>query len=294
MTHCKKEAFLMYILTFDIEEWFHILDNASTRTEEQWSRYEKRLARNMELIFELLGRNKQKATFFCLGWVAREYPHIIRRIHEQGYEIASHSDLHQLACVQSRREFSEDLIRSIRSIEDVIGEKVRAYRAPGFSLKEKNMWAFDILIENGIEIDCSVAPSSRSHGGFPSFGHVKPVWVEVNGMRLKEFPLNFCNMAGRNMTFSGGSYFRLLPYGLIHEMMHRSDYVIAYFHPKDFDKDQPVIAELSAIRKFKYYYGLRWTFKKLERLITDFEFIDLRTAVERYDWRNCAVQRLSP
>jgi polysaccharide deacetylase family protein (PEP-CTERM system associated) len=283
----------MYILTFDIEEWFHILDNESTRTEEQWSCYERRLDQNMELIFELLGRNKQKATFFCLGWVAREYPHIIRRIHEHGYEIATHSYSHQLACDQNRKEFSDDVRRSIGSIEEITGEKVKAYRAPGFSFKEKNKWVFEVLAENGIEIDCSVAPSSNSHGGFPSFRHVKPVWVEMNGMRLKEFPLNFYRMAGRNITFSGGSYFRFLPYGMIYRMMQRSDYVIAYFHPKDLDKDQPVIEGLSAIRKFKYYYGLSWTLKKLERLITDFEFTDLRTAVERYDWRHCAVQKLS-
>ncbi|MEJ2527995.1 MAG: polysaccharide deacetylase family protein, partial [Sulfurovaceae bacterium] len=95
----------MNILTFDIEEWFHIMDNDSTRTEVQWVRYERRLDANMERIFELLERKQQKATFFCLGWIAREYPHIIRRIHEQGYEIASHSDMHQLAYEQSRDEF---------------------------------------------------------------------------------------------------------------------------------------------------------------------------------------------
>lgn len=274
----------MNILTFDIEEWFHILDNDSTKTEAEWSGYEKRLDQNMERLFELLERKNQKATFFCLGWVAREYPHIIRCIHEKGYEIATHSDKHQLAYEQSRGEFTEDLKRSIESIEQITGEKVRAYRAPGFSLKEENKWVFEVLAENGIEIDCSVFPSARSHGGFASFGHAEPAIVEMNGIQLKEFPINLYEVAGRNMIFSGGGYFRLLPYWMIKLMMKRSDYVMTYFHPRDFDPDQPMIEELSAIRKFKSYYGLGSAFDKLEKLISDFEFIDLNEAVGRVEW----------
>ena len=35
------------------------------------------------------------------------------------------------------------------------GKKIRAYRAPGFSIKEYNRWVFPILVEQGIEVDCS-------------------------------------------------------------------------------------------------------------------------------------------
>ena len=69
----------MNILTFDIEEWFHILDNASTRTEADWSRYESRIHRNMDRIFQLLDETNSRATFFCLGWVADKHPDVIRR-----------------------------------------------------------------------------------------------------------------------------------------------------------------------------------------------------------------------
>ena len=41
----------MNILTFDIEDWFHILDNPDTRGEEQWSNFESRIERNMDTIF---------------------------------------------------------------------------------------------------------------------------------------------------------------------------------------------------------------------------------------------------
>ena len=68
----------MNILTFDIEEWFHILDNDSTKTHKQWDNYEKRIHFNMDKILNLLDKNKLKATFFIVGWIAQKYPEIVR------------------------------------------------------------------------------------------------------------------------------------------------------------------------------------------------------------------------
>jgi len=71
---------------------------------------------------------------------------------------------------------------------------------------------------------------------------------------------------------------------LIKQMMHKSDYVMTYFHPRDFDKKQPVIESLSLGRRFKSYYGLGSAFSKLEKLIDDFEFIDIREANKHINW----------
>lgn len=274
----------MNILTFDIEEWFHILDNDSTKTEKEWSNYEYRLDANMDRIFNLLIEKNQKATFFCLGWVAKEFPHILKKIDDLGFEIATHSNRHQLAYEQSKKEFINDLDSSIKRIEDVIGKKVISYRAPGFSIKSDNKWVFEELVKHGIEVDCSIFPAKRAHGGFEEYGYANPSIIDINGYQLKEFPINLYNILSKDIIFSGGGYFRLLPYWLIKTMMKNSDYVMTYFHPRDFDKEQPIIKELSLVRKFKSYYGLGSAFKKLERLITDFEFIDLNEAVENIDW----------
>lgn len=279
----------MNILTFDVEEWFHILDNDSTRSEKEWSKFEYRLEANLDRIFSLLDEHNQKATFFCLGWVAEEFPQLIRRIHESGYEIASHSYRHQLAYEQSHHEFRHDLENSINSLEDITGSKVRSYRAPGFSLKNSNSWVFDILIECGIEIDCSVFPAKRAHGGFEQFGHAEPSIVRRNDHQIKEFPINVYTLSGNSLVFSGGGYFRVLPYWVIKGMMRHSSYVMTYFHPRDFDPGQPMIKDLSSMRKFKSYYGLGNAFRKLERLITDFEFLDLQEADSRVDWHKAKI-----
>ena len=70
----------MKILTFDIEDWFHILNNDSTRWPNQWSNFESRLEMNFDLIMNLLDDNNTKATFFILGWIAEKYPSIVKQI----------------------------------------------------------------------------------------------------------------------------------------------------------------------------------------------------------------------
>jgi len=280
----------MKILTFDIEEWFHILDNDATKTEAEWEGFESRIHGNMDKIHGMLGH--QKATFFCLGWVARKFPEVLKEIDRRGHEIATHSDLHQLAYEQNRQTFEQDLERSIKSIEDVIGKKVRAYRAPGFSLMEQNKWVFEVLMKNGIEIDASIFPAERSHGGFAQFGHAEPCWIDIDGMRMKEFPINLSSFAGKNLIFSGGGYFRLFPYPLLDLMTKNSDYVMTYFHPRDFDAEQPMVPGLNFIRKFKSYYGLKGCLSKLDKLIKKHEFVDIRTAEASIDWEKAKVVKL--
>ncbi len=277
----------MKILTFDIEEWFHILDNDATKTEAEWEGFESRIHGNMDKIHEMLG--DQKATFFCLGWVARKYPEVLKDIDRRGHEIATHSDLHQLAYEQNRQTFEQDLERSIKSIEDIIGKKVRAYRAPGFSFMEQNKWVFEVLMKNGIEIDASIFPAERSHGGFAKFGHAEPCWIDIDGMRMKEFPINLSSFSGKNLIFSGGGYFRLFPYPLLDFMTKNSDYVMTYFHPRDFDAEQPMVPGLNFVRKFKSYYGLKGCLSKLDKLIKKHDFVDIRTAEASIDWEKAKV-----
>jgi polysaccharide deacetylase family protein (PEP-CTERM system associated) len=282
----------MNILTFDIEEWFHLLDHPGTQTEDDWAKFPIRIHENMDRIMEMLAENKQSATFFCLGWVARKYPEIIRQISDAGYEIATHSDLHQLAYQQNRNQFSEDLSRSIQSLESLTGKKIRAYRAPGFSLKEENKWVFDELLSNGIEMDCSIFPAKRAHGGFENFGQQEPCWVEMNGVRLKEFPINVSSLANFPLIFSGGGYFRLFPTFMLDQLWKNQSYVMTYFHPRDFDAGQPMIEDLSFLRKFKSYYGLSSAMGKLEFLIKKYPFIDLATAEQEIDWEKARVVSL--
>lgn len=279
----------MNILTFDVEEWFHILDNESTKTADTWNNYECRIHKNVERILDLLNRHDQIATFFCLGWIVDEYPDVIKQIVRNGHNVGSHSCMHQLAYEQSPEEFGRDLERSIKTLEDVSGQKVNTFRVPGFSITENTKWAFEILVAQGIEFDCSVFPARRGHGGMPSYREGVPSIIRYNGIELKELPISYATVFDRPVVFSGGGYFRLCPYTLIKHWTKKSNYVMSYLHPRDFDPDQPVIRDLSLIRKFKSYVGVGRAAAKLERWLSDFEFIDVETAVERIDWAQVPV-----
>lgn len=282
----------MNILTFDIEEWFHILDNKSTKTQKEWCNYESRIHLNMDKIFEFLDSYQLKATFFVVGWIAEQYPEIIRKIHATGNEIGSHTNMHQLLYEQSRREASDDLKKSIHVIQSITGQKVKSFRAPGFSVTEKNKWVFEILIENGITHDCSIFPAGRAHGGFPSYENAKPSLLSFNGVYLKEFPINTASIFNSKWIFSGGGYFRITPYPVIKYYTMNSNYVMTYFHPRDFDPYQPRIKELSPYRKFKTYVGLNKCMDKLERWVSEFDFIDLKEADLLIDWERAPIIKI--
>lgn len=282
----------MNILTFDIEEWFHILDNDSTKSEKNWINYESRIHKNMEKIFDILESTNTKASFFVLGWIAEKYPEIIRSILDKGFEIGSHSTMHQLVYQQDKNHFKTDVDRSIKTLEDISGKKVKMFRAPGFSIKENNKWAFEVLYELGIEIDSSIFPAKRSHGGLPSYGASEPSILQYNGVQLKEFPINTKTILGKKIIYSGGGYFRLAPYSILNKWSKKDDYIMSYFHPRDFDSSQPIIESLSFTRKFKSYVGLKNSETKLKKWLTDFDFTDIESANKKINWDKAKIVNL--
>lgn len=282
----------MNILTFDIEEWFHILDNDITNSVDKWSSFESRIHKNMETIHMILSENNISATFFVVGWIAEKYPKLIKEISELGYEVGSHTHLHQLIYNQTPQIFKNDVEKSIKTIEDLTGNKVCSFRAPGFSITENNKWAFEVLFKLGIRRDSSIFPAGRNHGGFPSYKDSNPSILEYNNVSIKEFPINTHKILGFPIIFSGGGYFRLLPYSLIKFLSRNSKYVMTYFHPRDFDYDQPMIPGLSLKRKFQCYIGLKSCKKKLNKWLKDFDFIDLKNAENLIDWKNVNTIKL--
>ena len=282
----------MKILTFDIEDWFHILHKYPDDILDRWDNYEVRIHKGMDKIFKVLLDNNITATFFVLGYIARKHPEIIKKIHTLGFEVAAHSDMHKVAYHQSRVEFKEDLSNCIYSIEDIIAEKVVSYRAPGFSIKLQNIWAFEVLKELGIEYDSSIFPAVREDGGFENFSESRPSIIQYNGISIKEFPMSVNTFMGNKFTATGGGYFRFFPYRLIKKIVRESNYTMTYFHPRDFDPKQPMLDDLSFKRKFKSYYNLENSYIKLKQLIYDFDFIDMREAVNKIDWNNVPVVNL--
>ena len=178
-------------------------------------------------------------------------------------------------------------------LEDITGTKVECFRAPGFSIRESEGWAFEILSDLGIKYDCSVFPAQHAHGGMPSYPKAAPGLIEYQGVQMKEFPVGFKTLAGKHIVFSGGGYFRLFPYPLIKKWSKESsDYMMSYIHPRDLDAGQPMIQSLPLARKFKSYVGLSGAEGKLRKWLIDFDLVDVETASSQIDWASVPVVKL--
>ena len=67
---------------------------------------------------------------------------------------------------------------------------------------------------------------------------------------------------------------------------------MTYFHPRDFDSEQPIVPGLSLPRRFKSYVGIKNCKPKLERWLNDFDFIDLNQADQSINWDKVPVVKL--
>ena len=125
----------MRLLTFDLEDWYHILDHPETERPEQWISFPSRIERNTERILNWLRERKVRSTWFVLGWVAERYPELVRRIAAE-HDIAAHGYAHQLVYRSDRESFREDTRRCLECIRQAIGRDVSVYRAGGFLLRK--------------------------------------------------------------------------------------------------------------------------------------------------------------
>ena len=265
----------MNILSIDLEEWFQLF----TPPNEAWEAYETRIYKNTEVLLSMLEEADIRASFFVVGWVAKKYPDLVREIANR-YEVGAHSMNHIRVGELGREGFRKDTEEAIKTIEDIIGEKVRMYRAPGFSIDKNRLWAFDIIMENGIEIDSSLVVDKRKLG----FESKKPFIISSNGMEIREMPIIPKRLLGFSSIFSGGGYFRFFPYSLIKKWSKALDYNMHYIHPRDLDCSQPRLKDVSLLQRFRSYYGLSGAKTKLINLINDFDLIDIAEAERRIDW----------
>ena len=150
-----------------------------------------------------------KATFFTLGWVAKRCPDVIKRLVNEGHELASHGLAHQRATTMSREQLFSDVAESKAILEDISGVKVIGYRAPSFSVNDTNTWVYEVLKEQGFVYSSSTYPIEHDLYGVPEWPRFK--YDRPEG--IVEIPIPTLRKNNAN-TGIGGGYFRLYPYRL--------------------------------------------------------------------------------
>jgi len=264
---------ILNALTVDVEDYFQVSAFEGSIARSQWDTLPCRIERNVDRILSLLDEHRTKATFFTLGWIAKRYPALVRKIGAAGHEVASHGFSHFRSSDQMPDAFSTDIREAKALLEDLCGSEVRGYRAPSFSVGPRNPWAFECIAEAGYRYSSSVYPIRHDHYGAPS----SPRFAHEVVPGLLELPVATVRFLSMNMPAGGGGYFRLLPYAVSRwslQRIHRVDAQPAmfYFHPWELDPDQPRVDGVSARTKFRHYLNLNRTEARLARLLRDFRW----------------------
>lgn len=283
----------MNILTFDIEEWY--IEKISGGRDYRYRQFDEVLSK----LLDMLDAHQMKATFFCVGRLAIDFPEVIRRIMERGHEIGCHSHVHTWINKMSEDILRKDTIEALKALEDVSGQKIVSYRAPAFSITEQNKWAVNVLAECGIENDASIFPASRDFGGYPVFPQDTPCKISYQGATLKEYPISLTSLLGKQIAYSGGGYFRLLPYWFVSKTMKQRNYNICYFHLADLIHEEhkmlnkasyeayfkePGTLKNRLIRYVKSNVGTGDAYGKMKKLLDNHTFVSIIQADGILDW----------
>jgi len=256
------------IFSIDVEDWPQSVLNRSNPVSS-------RVYANTMQIMDILAKNETKATFFTLANVAEKFPELIHRMVKEGHEVASHGVSHGNIDGMTIAEVHHDIEYSVKTLEDIAGEKVLGFRAPNFSINENVFEYFcEALALQGLKYDSSLfsipvrkykITKKYSLDMFEQFG-------------LDEHYLTHINIGNKKLPFFGGGYFRLFPYALTQHFRHQyNKNAVFYMHPYEVDT-----GELAEIKKLYKNIPTKWLITqfvkrssvtpKLGRLLQDFEF----------------------
>lgn len=228
----------------------------------------------MDRILDLFAEQNVHATFFTLGWVAERYPHLIRRIVDEGHELASHGYQHVRVVNQDEKAFREDVTHTKKLLEDLSGVEVRGYRAASYSIGEKNLWALDVLHDVGYQYSSSIYPIRHDLYGMPNAPRFA---FRPKPDGILEIPVTTVALGGKKFPCGGGGYFRLFPYSLSRWAIKRvneqdGQACLFYFHPWEIDPEQPRQSGLPLKTRVRHYLNLKRTESRLRRLLRDFNW----------------------
>jgi len=269
---------LAHVLSFDVEEYFHVEAAAARVKRHEWESWPRRLAPVVDRLLEMLAEHRTSATFFVLGWVARQDRGLVRGIAAAGHEIASHGMEHRMIGRLTPDEFRRDLRESRDLLADLAGRPVVGYRAPTFSITHRTAWALDVLAEEGFQYDSSVFPIRHDRYGVPDAPTSAHMAVGPGGRRLLELPPLTLRLAGMNWPVGGGGYLRLLPVWVVSRALEawqrQGRQGMIYLHPWELDPGQPVLP-MDRLSRWRHRNGLAATESKLRRLLGRFRFTDV-------------------
>lgn len=261
----------MNILTIDLEEWFQPRSMQQVYNFSDWEKLEFRVENIVDKLLELFEKHSCKATFFCVGWLADKKPQVIKKIHKNGHEIASHSNTHQDLRSLTKAQIIDELSKSKDNLENIIGDRIYGFRAPNFSIRSADI--LELVFKCGYKYDSSYFVNildNKKLNIVEEKEFVKQIHYEV-------FP-SFLKICGINVPVGGGVYFRTIPFILlkkIYKHLAKSHRLSLYFHPYEFDQDEKK-HKLSFLKSHIRYGRRKNNLNRLEEILKSYEFNSIK------------------
>jgi polysaccharide deacetylase family protein (PEP-CTERM system associated) len=275
VTTASERSRASNVFTVDVEDYFQVSGFEGFISRDDWDGFELRVEASTHRMLDLLAKHQVLGVFYVLGWVAERFPEMVRRIHDMGHIVGSHTYWHHMIYNQTPETFAEDLRKSCDILQSIIGKPIQHFRAPSFSMTRKCPWAVEILARQGITYDSSVFPIHHDRCGIPD-APLEDFWLQYGGHRVYEQPMTVLDMGRYRLPISGGGYFRLFPWWFTRWALRRAvtsgQSINFYIHPWEIDPQQPRQTGGSHTNRFRHYVGMRNTSSRLEKLLAAFRF----------------------
>jgi polysaccharide deacetylase family protein (PEP-CTERM system associated) len=265
------------VVSFDVEEHHRIEAAVGLACPAGLkAEYASRMERSTRRLLDQLAGAGVAGTFFVVGEIARTHPRLVRDIRDAGHEVGAHGWDHRRIHRHTPESFREDARTCKDALEQASGAVVCGFRAPTFSVMRETGWALDVLADCGFEYDSSIFPVRHDRYGIPD-APTGPFLACGREREILELPPLTYRVAGASLPVAGGGYFRLFPLAFMRAGLRQQARAagpqvgMLYFHPWEFDPDQPRLA-LKRLARWRTYVGVRRTTGRLARLLAEFPF----------------------
>jgi len=269
-----KNTTIKNAMTVDVEDYFQVSAFEPYIDKRNWDSLAHRVETNTHRILDIFAEFDNKATFFTLGWVAERYPLLIKRIINEGHELACHGYEHIRVTEQTPEQFRADIVLTKKILEDISGKAVLGYRAASYSINSDNLWAHDILAEEGFDYSSSVYPVKHDLYGIPDAPRF--CYQPIAESNFLEIPITTLQFGQKNIPCGGGGFFRFYPYFFskwaFKKINSHNQSAIFYCHPWEIDPKQPKQHGLNLKTRFRHYLNLDKMEQRIRYLLTDFQW----------------------
>ena len=256
----------MILLSFDTEEFDVPREHGVDYSLEEGMKVS---VTGTHRILDVLKRNGVHATFFCTGNFAGHAPEVMKRIMDEGHEVACHG-------VDHWRPADTDFAQSKEIVERITGRTVYGYRQPRmFPVLESEIRRVGYRYNSSL--NPAFIPGRYMHLTEPRTGFMKDGVMQIPASVTPwlRFPLFWLSLHN-------------LPQWLYHWLTRRTlghdGYFVTYFHPWEFYelKEHPELKMPFIIRN----HSGRQMMERLDRLIKmlkgrGHEFITFSEFVEK-------------